>query len=108
MVEKITCNDVIEYNKLFLLAPPFLLERVAKKNSNLVAKFKSTIQSYIVNLTDDEKNKLNVVLSCEVCDLQEILYETYLKTNIKQYKILSNPNHREFIELNLDELKKLI
>ena len=40
-MEKITYDDVVEYNYLFTFAPSFLLERMAKKNSNLVKKFKS-------------------------------------------------------------------
>ena len=106
--EKITYNDVLEYEKLFALAPPFLLERFAKKNSNLVSKFKSQIQSHIANLTTEQKEKLNLILSADINDLQAILNEAYEYSHKKQYKILANPKYKSFIESNLNEIKKLI
>lgn len=107
-MEKITYDDVVEYNYLFTFAPSFLLERMAKKNSNLVKKFKSTIQSYMDNLTDIQCVKLNVILDSDVSELQAIMQEAYEKTNKKQYKILANPNYSQFIELNLNELKGMV
>lgn len=107
-MEKITYDDVVEYNYLFTFAPSFLLERMAKKNSNLVKKFKSTIQSYMDNLTDIQYVKLNVILDSDVSELQAIMQEAYEKTNKKQYRILANPNYSQFIELNLNELKGMV
>ena len=107
-MEKITYDDVVEYNYLFTFAPSFLLEIMAKKNSNLVKKFKSTIQSYMDNLTDIQCVKLNVILDSDVSELQAIMQEAYEKTNKKQYRILANPNYSQFIELNLNELKGMV
>lgn len=107
-MEKITYDDVVEYNYLFTFAPSFLLEKMAKKNSNLVKKFKSTIQSYMDNLTDIQCVKLNVILDSDVSELQAIMQEAYEKTNKKQYRILANPNYSQFIELNLNELKGMV
>lgn len=107
-MEKITYDDVVEYNYLFTFAPSFLLERMAKKNFNLVKKFKSTIQSYMDNLTDIQCVKLNVILDSDVSELQAIMQEAYEKTNKKQYRILANPNYSQFIELNLNELKGMV
>lgn len=81
---------------------------MAKKNSNLVKKFKSTIQSYMDNLTDIQCVKLNVILDSDVSELQAIMQEAYEKTNKKQYRILANPNYSQFIELNLNELKGMV
>ena len=53
--DKITYSDVEEYEKFFSLIPPFLLERFAKKNTNLVLKFKSQVQSLIDGLKENEK-----------------------------------------------------
>ena len=108
MDEKITYEDVIEYQHLFSLMPSFLLERMAKKNSNLVKKFESSIRSHLDKLNATQKNKLNIILASEVEELQELMHETYSKTNKKHFKILANPKYREFIELNLEELKKII
>ena len=107
-MEKITYDDVVEYDYLFTFAPSFLLERMAKKNSNLVKKFKSTIQSYMDNLTDIQCVKLNVIVDSDVSELQAIMQEAYEKTNKKQYRILANPNYSQFIELNLNELKGMV
>lgn len=108
MDDEITYDDVREYEGLFTLAPSFLLERFAKRNSNLVLKFKSVIESHLGDLDDDQKNKLDIILNSEVSQLQDIMHEAYLKTNIKQYKILSNPEYGDFIKSNLDELRKII
>ncbi|WP_296883622.1 hypothetical protein [uncultured Methanobrevibacter sp.] len=108
MDERISVDDVLQYQHLITKAPSFLLGRMAKKKSNLVSKFKSPVQSYLARLNDDQRNKLHIVLNSEVEDLQALMAEAYKKTKIKQYKILSDPKHKEFIEFNLDELRKII
>ncbi|MGN0176905.1 MAG: hypothetical protein ACI389_03625 [Methanobrevibacter sp.] len=107
-MEKITIDDVMEYDYLVTLAPSFILERMAKRNSNLVDKFKSVIQSYMDNLSMEQSNKLTAILNSDVSELQKIMMDSYLKTNKKQYKILANPDYKNFIVLNLDELRKMI
>ena len=89
--DKITYIDVKEYESLFMLVPPFLLERFAKKNRNLVLKFKSTINNHLANLSIEQKNKLDIILNMDADELQSIMGEAYMKSNKKQYKILSNP-----------------
>ena len=106
--EKISYKDVREYESLFKLAPAFLLERFAKKNSNVVLKFQSQILSHLDNLSDEQKGKLDLMLRTEITELQAIMKEAYMKTKIKQYKILANPKYKKFIEINLSELRKLI
>ena len=108
MEDKITIKDVEEHSHLFSLAPPFLLERMAKRNSNIVSKFQSAIQSHIDSLTDEQRNKLHIILNSGVDELQALMHEAYMKTNKKQYHILANPKHKDFIKKNLDELRKLI
>lgn len=107
-MDKITYNDVVEYQHFFKLVPPFLLERMAKKNSNLVKKFESKVKSYLNNLSDNQQKKLDIMLASDVDDLQAVMGEAYEKTNKKQYKILANPSYKEFIELNIDEIRKMI
>lgn len=108
MSDKITYEDVKEYETLFMLAPSFLLERFAKRNSNIVSKFQSQIKSHLKNLNPDQQQKLDIILDSPVSELQAIMHDAYLKTGIKQYKILANPKYGEFIELNLNELKRII
>lgn len=108
MEDKISYDDLKEHEHLFTLAPSFVLKRMARKNSNLVVKFKSAIESHLNKLSDEQKSKLNVILNSEVEELQELLGQAYKRTKIKQYEILANPKYKEFIELNLNELRKLI
>lgn len=107
-MEHITYDDVVEYNHLFTLMPSFVLEKMAKKNSNLVDKFKSAIQSHINDLTVEQRIKLNIILDSDVSELQDLMYNAYMRTNKKQYRILANPKYKQFIELNLGELRKII
>ena len=106
--DEITYKDIEEYESLFALAPSFLLKRFAKKNSNLVLKFHSSIQSHLENLNDEQKRKLDIILKTDVSELQNILHEAYVQTDKKQYKILANPKYKQFIELNLNEIRKMV
>ena len=105
---KITLSDVQAYEKFFSLIPSFLLERYAKKNTNLVLKFKSRVESYLAKLSDGQKHKLDVLLNSEIEELQSVMNEAYEHTNKKQYKILANPKYKEFIEVNLNEVRKMV
>ena len=108
MKNGITYDDLKEHEHLFTLAPPFILKRMAKRNSNIVNKFSSTIEPHLNNLTEEQRDKLDVILNSEVEELHNLLMHAYMQTRIKQYEILSNPKYKEFIELNLNELRKLI
>ena len=108
MNDQITYEDIKDYETLFTLAPSFLLERFARKNKNLVLKFKPTIESHLSNLTDEQKNKLYLILNADVEELQSLLHEAYMKSNKKQYEILANPKYKQFIELNLGEIRKIV
>lgn len=108
MRDKITYDDIKNYQHLFTTAPSFLLEMMAKKNSNLILKFNSSIMAHLEKLSDHEKDMLNSILSADIDDLQELMAEAYEKTHMKQYKILSNPKYRDFVELNINELRKIL
>ena len=105
---KITYGDVKEYEKLFTKAPAFVLEMMARKNTNLVLKFNSAIKSYMGNLTADQKSKLDLILRSDVDELQSVMAEAYSRTGKKQYKILANPKYKKFIVDNLDGLRKMM
>ena len=88
--------------------PPLLLERFAKKNTNLVLKFESQVKSHLNGLSDSQKDKLNLILDSDVDELQSIMAEAYQKSNKKQYKILADPKYKQFIEDNLNGIRKII
>lgn len=108
MDEKLTYKDIEEYEHLLTLAPSILLKRMARKKSNLVDKFKPKVQSYISSLNENQQKKLDILLASDVDDLQELMGEAHSHSNKKQYKILADPKNKEFIEINLNELKKLV
>ena len=108
MSHKVTLADVMEYKHLFTIAPAFVLGAMARRNSNLVQKFKPSVLEYMGELTDDQKRKLAVILTSDIDDLQAVMREAHRKTGKKQYKILADPSNRDFIEKNLSELRKLI
>lgn len=106
--DRITYDDVREYEGLFTIAPSFLLERYARKNSNLVLKFESAIKGRLSNLTLEQRNKLNIILNSDADELQSVMSEAYSKTGKKQFKILANPKYKQFIEVNMDEIRRII
>ena len=108
MSEKINYDDVKEYENLFMMVPPFLLERFAKRNKNFVSKFSSQVQSHISGLNDEQRNKLDIILNSSVDDLQAVMDDAYRKSGVKQYRVLANPKYKKFIETNINELKKII
>lgn len=106
--DRISYRDVREYEDLFNLAPAFILEMFARKNTNIVLKFQSQIMEHISNLDEEQKRKLDLILMTDIAELQSIMMETYKKTKMKQYKVLANPKYHEFIEKNFNELRKLV
>ena len=108
MDEKITLEDIEAYQHLLSKVPAFLLGRMAKKNSSIVGKFSSRVESYIDNFNDSERKKLDILLNSDVDDLQAVMNEAYEKTGKKQYKILADESNREFIELNIEDLRKIV
>lgn len=106
--DKITYGDIEKYEKYFSLMPSFLLQRYAKKNANLVLKFKSQVESFMTKLNDDQKRLLDLTLNSETEELQAIMNDAFEISGKKQYKILANPDYKEFIETNINELRELV
>jgi vacuolar-type H+-ATPase subunit E/Vma4 len=107
-MRELTCDDVLEYQNLLKMAPLFILKRMARKKSNLVKKFEPKVKSYVDNLDSNHQEKLNILLNSNIDDLQALMDEAYKKSNNKQFKILADPKNKEFIHINLEELKKLV
>lgn len=107
MAEELSYEDIKEYGHLFTIAPSFVLEMMARKNSNIVLKFKSTIRSFLESLSDEEMIKLDLILTSDVDVLQDLMNEAYAKSGKKRYKILAKPKYKNFIILNLGEIEKL-
>lgn len=108
MEDKITYEDVKEYERLFTLAPSILLQRFARKKTNLVLKFQQIVQGYLDGLSDDQKHQLDLILGSEIEELQSIMREAYLKTRKRQFEILADEKNRQFIKDNLDSIRDMI
>ncbi len=104
----ITYDDIKEFESFFTMAPPFILERFAKKKTNFVEKFKSKVQSFIDGLDEEHLNKLNIVLNTDTEELQRVMNDAYEQSGKKQYKILANPKYKEFIEININALREMV
>ena len=104
----LTYKDVLKHEKKFNLAPAFVLERFAKKNSNLVSKFESQVYKHLGKMSDSQKEQAMNILNTDVDILQGLLNEAYQHNNKKQFKILGNPEYKPFLEKNIAELKKII
>ncbi|MDO5850623.1 MAG: hypothetical protein Q4P14_05345 [Methanobacteriaceae archaeon] len=105
---KLTYEDVKPYEGLVSKIPTLILKRMISKNSNLVSKFESVISSNINNLDSQQKEQLNILLNSDIDELQALSAESYEKSGIKAFKLMADPNCKDFIELNLGELKKLL
>lgn len=108
MSDKLTCDDVVKYEHVVSKVPSFLLGRMAKRNSNLVGKFESQIKPRLENISGERKRLLDIILSSDVAELQQVMAEAHQRTGKKQFKILSESKHAGFIERNLDEVRKLL
>ena len=53
-------------------------------------------------------NDIPVVISALYCESDPSASWLDYKSNKKQYKILADPSNKDFIRLNLDELRKMI
>lgn len=105
---KLTYEDIKEFENLFTLAPPLILKGFARKKTNFVSKFKSKVEEFLNDLTDEELNKLDIILNTDTDELQSLMADAYNQSGKKQYKILADPKNKEFIEINLDELREMV
>lgn len=106
--EKLTYEDIKAYEKLFTMTPSFILSTMIRRNTNLVEKFKSQIVKFINGLDEKQEKQLELIINSDIDDLQLLMMEAYKKSKKKQYKLLANPKNKDFIRMNLDELKKLL
>jgi len=88
--------------------PPFVVNSYISKDINAVKEFESAIMENTKQLTDEDLLKVKKIINMPVGELQKILSELYLITNMEQLKILAEPRAGPLIELNLNELRKIL
>jgi len=106
--DKLTYEDIKQYEFLLAKAPSLLLGTMIRTNANLISKFESFITPRLQSLNEIHRKRLDMVLNSDVSEIQALLADAYQKSGKKQYKQLSEPKATKFIEKNIAELKKLL
>lgn len=88
--------------------PPVVINKYVSMNINAAYEFKSQIEEYKDKLTDEDLLKIRKIIETPVIELQNLLNELYLETKLEQFKILAEKEARPLIELNLEELKRIL
>lgn len=88
--------------------PTYALTKYITLNINAVDEFEVRITDYMDKLSDEELQTIKRIIEIPVHELQTILNNLYLETKLEQFKILAEPEAKPLIELNINELKKLI
>lgn len=52
--------------------------------------------------------KIREIIEKPIPELQSLLEELYLETNLEQFKILADPQAEQLISLNLREIKRVL
>ncbi|WP_424354033.1 hypothetical protein [Methanobacterium sp. MBAC-LM] len=104
----ITEEDVMGVVDLFTKVPVVILKMAVFRNMNVVKKFRSQIENYKDQLSDEEIEKIKKVIEMPVPELQELLARAHAEKGHEQLKILADPKAEQFIRDNLSELKVLL
>jgi hypothetical protein len=116
-------KDVYGWLRKFERIPTFVVNLYISMNINVVKEFEGQmeenyghltdesilkIKKVMNELTDEDLLKIRKILEMPVPELQNLLNELYLITNIEQFKILAEPKAEPLIELNVEELKRIL
>ena len=106
----ITIEENVIYKVLRTIEqmPPFVVQKYVNLNINAVSEFDDRINKYKNELSEEHLYKIRKIIETPVDELQVILGKIYSKTKMEQFKILSEPEAKPLIELNLHELKKIL
>lgn len=106
----ITIEEKVIYKVLRTIeqVPPFVVNKYVSLNINAVEEFDDRINKYKKELSEDDLSKIRKLIETPVEELQDILSKMYSKTKMEQFKILAEPEAKPLLELNLQELKKIL
>jgi hypothetical protein len=88
--------------------PTFVINDYVSKKINAVEAYDDGIKEYKSQLTDEDLSKIRKLVETPIPELQNVMNELYLKTNLEQFKILADPSAEPLITINLVELKKVL
>lgn len=101
-------KDISKILKSVQRIPPFVVNKYVSLNINLAEELEEQISDYKDKLTDDDLLKIRKIIETPVEELQTILNELYLETNIEQFKIMADPKAKPLIDLNVRELRRIL
>ena len=116
-------KDIMESLRMFERFPPFVINSYVSMNINVVEAFEGQMEDYNTyltdksilkirkfrsQLTDEDLLKIRKILDTPVPELQNLLHELYLETNLEQFEILADSKAEPFLALNLQELKQVL
>jgi hypothetical protein len=104
----ITGENIGRLLKLLEKFPPFVVNAYISKDINAVKEFENQIKEQTAHLTEEDLLKVKKIIEMPIPELQSILNELYGITNMEQLKILAEPRAEPLIELNLNELKRVL
>lgn len=87
--------------------PPFVANKYVSLNINAVEEFEDKIEDYKNKLSEEDLFKIRKIIETPVEELQDVLNELYLETNMEQFKIMADPKAKPFIDLNVRELRRI-
>ena len=86
---------------------PFIVEKYIFLKINVVEEFEDKIKDYKTTLTVEDLLNIKKIVETPITELQSLLDELYKETKMEQFKLMSQPQAKPLIELNLQELKKI-
>ncbi len=105
---KVKTNDMWRILRGVEQMPPFVIKDYIKKDINGVEAYEEGIQEFKKKLSDNNLREIKRIIDKPVPELQNVLNELYLETDLEQFKILAEPIAEPLITTNLQELKKIL
>lgn len=105
---KVKEKDVYQVLRTIEQLPPFVVQKYISLNINAVKESEDKIENYKSKLTEENLLIIRKIIETPVEELQKISNEIYLQTKMEQFKFMAEPVAKPLIELNIQELKRVL
>lgn len=105
---EVKTNDMWRILRGVETMPTFVINDYVSKDINGVEAYEEGIRAYIPKLSDENLQDIRRIIDKPVPELQNVLNELYLETELEQFKILAEPRAEHLITMNLEELKGIL
>ncbi|MDY9922215.1 hypothetical protein [Methanobacterium sp.] len=105
---KVKTNDMWRILRGVEQMPIFVINDYVSKDINGVEAYEEGIREYKSKLTDENLQDIRRIIDKPIPELQNVLNELYLETDLEQFKILADPSAEPLITMNLQELKRIL